>query len=314
MEENQSSNQNSLKIGIVVLLGALGLLAYLYYGSKNENTELQKVLSGKLDELSTTRIKLDSISRNLDEKIAEVTALGGNIEELEKIKAQLEQDKKNLRANAGSSVKKYEAKIAEYETFLAEKDVELAKLREENQELALQYQTEKEEKQKVIAQNTTLSFAKDSLNQKVSEVSTVNEDLRKKVTVGSALKAVNVQVAAISSRGKERTGEVKNKRIDQLKVSFILPTNPLAETNNKEIFLRVTDPEGGVLNDMGRGGVLNFANQEIGYTLKESVAYTRNDQKVDLFYKKDMAFKPGEYKIELFSEGFKIGNGSFAVK
>ena len=69
MEDHSPSNQNTLKIGIVVLLGALGLLGYLYYGSKNENSELQKVLSGKLDELSTTRIKLDSISNNLDEKI-----------------------------------------------------------------------------------------------------------------------------------------------------------------------------------------------------------------------------------------------------
>jgi hypothetical protein len=243
-----------------------------------------------------------------------VKALGGNIEELEKIKSQLEQDKKNLKTNAGFSAKNYETKIAGYEKFLAEKDVELQKLRDENKELAAQYQLVKEEKQQVVAQNTSLSYSKDSLTQKVSEVSSVNEDLRKKVTVGSALKAVNVQVAAISSRGKERTGEVKNRKIDQLKISFILPSNPLAETNNKEIFLRVTDPEGGVLNDMAKGGVLNYANQEIGYSLKENVLYNNSDQKVDVFYKKEMAFKSGQYKIEIFSEGYKIGTGSFAVK
>lgn len=317
MEERSPNNQNTLKIGIVVLLGALGLLGYLYYGSINQSSELQKMLSGKLDELSTTKIKLDSISNNLDEKIAEVTALGGSVVELEKIKAQLDRDKKNLRhdlSNAGFSAKKYESKITEYEKFLSEKDVELQTLRNQNKELAVQYQAVQEEKQKVVSQNTSLAFSKDSLTQKVSEVSSDNDDLRKKVTIAAALKAVHVQVAALNLKGKERTGEVKNKNIDQLKVSFILPSNPLTETNNKEVFLRITDPQGAVLNDMSKGGVLNYAKQEIGYSLKQNVPYTNNDQRVDMFYKKEIAFKTGEYKIELYAEGLKIGSGVFTVK
>jgi hypothetical protein len=93
MEQHSSSNSNTLKIGLIVLLGALGLLGYLYYGSQNENADLQKLLTGKVDELSTTKVKLDSISQSLDAKIAEVASLGGSVEELEKIKAQLEQEK-----------------------------------------------------------------------------------------------------------------------------------------------------------------------------------------------------------------------------
>jgi hypothetical protein len=159
-----------------------------------------------------------------------------------------------------------------------------------------------------------LSYAKDSLNSKVSEVSSQNEDLRKKVNVGSALKAVNVQVVGLTSRGKERDGELKNRKVDQLKISFILPSNPLTERNNKEVYMRVLDPNGAVLNDMSRGGILNFANQEIGYSLKQNVAYTNDDQKVEMFYKKEVVFKSGKYVIEIYSEGFKIGTGSFLVK
>jgi len=85
MEQQASNNSNTLKIGVVVLLGALGLLGYLYYGSQTENEDLQKLLTGKVDELSSTKVKLDSISRSLDAKIAEVQALGGSVEELQKI-------------------------------------------------------------------------------------------------------------------------------------------------------------------------------------------------------------------------------------
>ena len=314
MENHSPSNSNTLKIGLVVLLGALGLLGYLYYGSQNENADLQKLLTGKVDELSTTKVKLDSISQSLDAKIAEVTALGGSVEELEKIKAQLEQDKKRLKADANFSAKKYEGKIAEYEAFLTQKDEEILKLKEENGLLNSQNLTLQSEKEQVLSQNKSLSYAKDSLNSKVSEVSSQNEDLRKKVNVGSALKAVNVQVVGLTGRGKEKDGELKNRKVDQLKISYILPSNPLTERNNKDVYLRVMDPNGAVLNDMSRGGVLNFANQEIGYSLKQNVAYTNDDQKVDMFYKKEAAFKSGKYAIELYSEGFKIGTGSFLVK
>ncbi|OYU82422.1 MAG: hypothetical protein CFE24_15605, partial [Flavobacterium sp. BFFFF2] len=256
MENHSPSNSNTLKIGLVVLLGALGLLGYLYYGSQNENADLQKLL-------------------------------GGSVEELEKIKAQLEQDKKRLKADSNFSTKKYEGKIAEYEAFLLQKDEDILKLKEENGLLNSQNLTLQTEKEQVITQNKSLSYAKDSLNSKVSEVSSQNEDLRRKVNVGSALKAVSVQVVGLTSKGKEKEGELKNKRIDQLKVSYILPSNPLTERNNKEVYMRVLDPNGAVLNDMARGGVLNFANQEIGYSTKQSVPYTNDDQRVDMFYKKE---------------------------
>lgn len=314
MEQQASNNSNTLKIGVVVLLGALGLLGYLYYGSQTENEDLQKLLTGKVDELSSTKVKLDSISRSLDAKIAEVQALGGSVEELQKIKAQLEEDKKKLKADSNFSSKKYEGKIKEYETFLAEKEVELQKLREENGILTNQNQMLQTEKQTVLAENSGLKSTKDSLNRTLNDVSAKNEDLKQKINVGSALKAVKVSVTALSSRGKERSGEVKNKKIDQLKVSYILPSNPLTATNNKDVYLRLLDPNGGVINDMNKGGVLKYNNQEIGYSMKQAVLYTNNDQAVDMYYKKDQALKSGTYSVELYSEGFKIGTGSFLVK
>ena len=78
--------------------------------------------------------------------------------------------------------------------------------------------------------------------------------------------------------------------------------------------MRLLDPNGGVINDMNKGGVLKYNNQEIGYSMKQSVLYTNNDQAVDMYYKKDQALKSGTYSVELYSEGFKIGTGSFLVK
>lgn len=314
MDNSNQNNSGALRIGLIVLLAALALLGYLYFNSQSKNKELQGLLDGKVTELSDTKVKLDSIGRALDAKILEVEALGGSVEELQKMKADLERDVASLKSSANFSVKKYNDKIASYEKFLAEKDEEILKLKEENGLLTSENLTLKTEKDEVIGQNVILSQAKDSLTNKVDEVSTKNKDLQDKVNTAAALKAINVQVVGLTSRGKERDGKLKTKRIDQLKVTYNLPSNTLTEKANKDVYMRILDPNGAVLNDMGRGGVVNYQGKEIGYTLRQAVLYTNNDQKVDMYYQKGQEFNSGVYNVELYSEGYKIGSGSFQVK
>jgi len=75
---------------------------------------------------------LDSISAQLDAKIAEISALGGQVEELEALKAALQKDKKALMSSKSFDAKEYQNKIKSYEAMLLEKDAEIAKLKEEN--------------------------------------------------------------------------------------------------------------------------------------------------------------------------------------
>lgn len=314
MENSSNNNSGILRVGLIVLLAALALLGYLYFNSQSKNKELQSLIDGKVVELSETRVKLDSIARELDAKILEVESLGGSVEELTKIKAELEKDIASLKSSSNFSVKKYNSKIAEYEKFLAEKDEEIVKLKEENGLLTSENLTLKTEKEEVINQNVALSQAKDSLSNTVDEISSKNKDLQEKVNIASALKATNVQVVGLTSRGREKDGKLRNSRIDQLKISYNLASNALTEKTNKEIHLRVLDPNGAVLNDMGRGGIVKYNGREIGYTLKQNVPYTNNDQKVDMYYSKEQAFISGVYNVELYSEGFKIGTGSFQVR
>lgn len=319
METAQSNNNNSLlKVIIGVMVGVLALLGYLFMGARNETLELQKSLTSKVEQLSSTQIKLDSISKSLDEKILEVQSLGGSVAELEAVKAQLENDKKKLKTDLSFSVQKYESKIKDYETFLATKDDDIRKLKEENGMLVAKTQTLETEKQQVIVENTSLKTEKEALSttltQTVDDFTTKNNDLKRQVTLASAMKAVNVQVTALSSKGKERDGGAyKASRIDQLKVSFIMPTNPVAAQNNKDIYVRVLDTNGAVVEN-GNGGIVQADGKEIGYSFKQSVPFENNDQRVDLVSGKGANYTKGKYSVELYSEGFKIGKGTFEVK
>ena len=108
MENN--NNDTKFKAAIAFLVAIIGLLGYLYFNEKKTNSAKDQVIISKTNELVSTNTKLDSISTQLDAKIAEIKMLGGNIDELEAVKTQLEADKRELKNLNGFSMKKYEDK------------------------------------------------------------------------------------------------------------------------------------------------------------------------------------------------------------
>jgi predicted RNase H-like nuclease (RuvC/YqgF family) len=200
-------------------------------------------------------------------------------------------------------------KIKEYEEFLTKKDTEIAQLREENQQLISQNEGLTQEK-------TELQTSRQAVRDSLSGVVAQKTELESKVTTAAALRARNVKVYAVSSKGKIREGEnVKSKRVDKVRVDFILEKNPLTMTDGKTIYLRIIDPSGATISDTKTGsGVFQYNGQEQGYTVSKDVTYSNNNQDVSILYDRDAPFTSGKYTIELYSEGFSIGEGSFSVK
>ena len=311
MEGNsqKSKTNGALVAALVIMTGLAGVSSYLYFDQKKVSEGQEVTISARVDELTTTRVKLDSISTVLDAKIAEVQKLGGDVSELEKVKVQLEQDKASLRKGNRISLAKYDAKIKQYEAFLVEKDTLIANLQRENVTLASNVKVLDEE-------NTGLKTRTQVLQDSVSTIATKNEELSNKVTIASALKAQNVKVYAVNSRGKIKDDDsYKAKKIDKIKLVYRLLDNPLTKEEPKEVYVRVLDPTGAVVSDMANGsGTFTVNGNETVYTTKQSVNYTNNGQNVELLYTRGIPYKPGKYAIELYSEGFRIGSGEFAVR
>ncbi|KQS33030.1 hypothetical protein [Dyadobacter sp. Leaf189] len=301
----ERKNNTGLLVGLILMTIIAAVFGYLYYNERTLSTKQSADLETRVSELAASEIKLDSISKQLDARIQEVQGLGGDVEELQKVKASLENDRIALRkgnANMGR-------KIKEYESFLTKKDEEIAQLREENQQLISQNETLAQEK-------TELQTSKQAVADSLSTVTAKNSELESKVTMAAALRARNVKVYAVSSKGKVREGEnVKAKRIDKVRVDFMLEKNPLTQTDNKTVYLRIIDPSGATISDTKTGsGVFDYNGQEQGFTISKDVAYTNSNQDVSIMYDRDAAFPSGKYTIELYSEGFSIGEGSFSVK
>ena len=311
MENNpQKPRTNGALLAALVIMTIAAIVAsYLYFDQKKVAENQEVTISERVEELSTTRVKLDSISTALDAKIAEVQKLGGDVSELEKVKAQLEEDKASLRRGNRISLAKYESKIKQYEAFLVEKDTLIANLQRENVTLVNNVQVLDQE-------NAGLKTERQRLADSVTTVVSKNEELSSKVTRAAALKAQNVKIFAVNSRGKVKDDDsYKAKRLEKIKLTYKLLDNPLTKEEPKEVFVRVLDPQGAVVSDMANGsGTFMVDGNETIYTTKQTVNYSNEGKDVELLYTRGIPYKPGKYTVELYSEGFRIGAGEFAVR
>ncbi|WP_254562315.1 hypothetical protein [Dyadobacter diqingensis] len=313
----EQKNKQTIAWAMVVVLGlATAMFGYLFTTQKSELTQQESMVVEKARELALTKTKLDSISTVLDAKIAEIEKLGGDVSELTKVKEQLEKDKIAFRRSNKVETNKYLGKIKEYEKFLAEKDEVIAQLRLENEHLVASNDSLSTHVGTLTNERQRLVQRQAELTDSVVTFTAANKELSAKVSQAAALKAQNIKVLTVNSRGKVKDKEeYKAKRVDKLKLVFNLPENALTAQESKDIYVRVLDPQGAVVADDATGsGEFEVDGAPSKFTTRESVAYQNNNQKVEMLYDNTSQFRPGKYSVELYSEGYKIGGTNFTIK
>lgn len=316
-KRTNNSSRSFLIIALLALAALNVLLLYFWYQEKENNKTKDATIAAKTEEVLVTKMKLDSISAQLDAKIAEIQQLGGSVDSLLKVKEQIEKDKIRIRDVNNFDARAFNQKISRYESLLAEKDQEIARLREENGVLTEQNTALSSENVNLRSEKQELSDTVVSYAAKTREVKAQNRELSDKVTVAAALHADDIAVTALNTKGKEQDGgSYKAKRLDKIKVSFKLSPNPLTQQNAKDIYLRILDPSGAVISDMATGsGEFTYANKEMIYTAMQRIDYNDTNQQISFVYGRGgQRFNEGRHTVEIYSEGFRIGQGEFTVK
>ncbi len=303
-EETKSTNKNKRTLIIAVIALLLIVNGVVYYMDYREKQELKAEINSKNTELLETYEKLTQISSELDRKIQEIEALGGDVAELQQAKAELEAEKEQLTRSASIAQRRYgeiREKVQGYETLLKQKDVELTRLRALSDSL--------------YAENTNLKTTQNKLSDSISLITEKRAELQKKVNVASRLKAENIKVLAVNKRGKEREGEFRDRQVEQLKVTFNLADNPVAPIESKDILLRIIDPDGNVLFDVATGsGTMMINKREEFYTARQEILFDNTRQQLTFMYEKESDYEDGTYQVELYAEGYLIGTEKFTVK
>jgi regulator of replication initiation timing len=293
------SYQNAMIISILSFVVVVqGIKIYL---DSREKQEIKTDLTSTEQELATTMQRMREINAELDEKIAEVKKLGGDVTDLQKAKSEVVAELNRSKRATGQEIKALKDKVEGYETLLKNKDEEIQKLQSVNKEL--------------LTENTTLKTEKNELGDSINRLSQSKEELATKVAIASQLKVENFKIVALNDRGKERTSPFKSRQIGKLKVEFNIAENSVAPVEGKKIMIRVIDENGQVLFDVARGsGTFLLNGKEEFYTESQEILFDNTQQKLSFIYDKGSDYPEGTYNLEVYTDDYLMGSGQFVVK
>jgi myosin heavy subunit len=300
---NSGTQKRSSKTAIIISMMAIVIIVQFIkiILDTREKQEVAVALTSTEQELETTRQRMTEIRNELDEKIAEVQKLGGNVADLEKARAELDAELKRSVRATGKEIKALKDKVEGYELLLRNKDEEIDKLKVVNKEL--------------LTENRTLKTQKNQLADTINQLSQTREELASKVAIASQLKAENIKIVALNDRGKERESPFRNRQISKLKIDFNLAENEVAPIEGKKILIRIIDENGQVLFDVARGsGTFVYNGKEEFYTASQEILFDNTRQRLSFLYDKGSDYADGSYTLEIYADDYRIGSGQFAVK
>lgn len=254
--------------------------------SDSAKNEIQRELNDatmRLDMLKTTNARADSLIKSKDKDIEDL-----------KVKIQTVLNNKNATA---SQLAEARAMINQLKNNINTYTAEIEKLQGEKIKLT-------EEKRVVTEQRDVATKNFDSARTIIKE----KEDV---IDVGSTLHAFNFNIVGLHERGSKEKVTSTARKVDKLRITFDLE-NRISPTGSKDVFVCITSPDGTpvAVEALGSGKFVTRDGVEKLFTKKVQIIYSQGEkQTVTIEWKQNSDFQTGNYKIEVYHNGFKIGEG-----
>jgi predicted nuclease with TOPRIM domain len=319
MSEQTSNSKNWIYLAIIGVLAAS--TGYLFF-SKNQQEDkthlvteqLADVSSAKqalqdeynatlqrLDEMKTQNSSMDSLLNNRN---AEIKSL---LDEISAIKNKTNASAEEL-STARRLISSLQGKLDGYQKQIDELKKANAQLATEKQQVTQQRDQLAGEKSAEQQKNEVLNSEKQNLENKNSELSST-------VSLAKVLHAGNIRIEPIKKQwltGKQVETE-KAKRAKLMRISFDLDDNRVAESGNKDVYIVVYGPDGNAY----KTGTFNLVDgTQKAYTVIKNIAYTqgKTTKDINLEWKPEGKFDAGDYNVEMYHSGYKIGEQVIKLK
>lgn len=248
---------------------------------------LQKMYSTTITGLDTrldsTRSSADSIKFQLDAKLGEIYKLKGEID--------------NILKNKGAS--KADLNMA------SQKITELQNLVEE---MKGEKTSMEDEKIKLTNVLTQLSGEINGLQQSMKQLGDQNKILAEKVNLASVFVASELKLSPVTIKNDKEQETNQSKKASKLVVSFTVQNN-VNEYTNAEVYIVVIQPDGKVMKDdvWESFSTETYNGNKINYTRKLRFEYSKSEIKHLLFSLNADEYQKGNYTLQVYHNGYMIG-------
>jgi len=314
------TKQNFTAIAITIIIALLGLNAYQWYVNsklsgtnqvqETEMMELQKVQAEldqdyqtALESLEEMRGDNAQLNALIDSQKSELKTQKDKINNLIWTKKELEKAKIELKS-LNSNVTKY---LADIQQLKEENKI----LTDNNSQLTLRVEEEIKAKDEIIQ-------AKNALSEEKENLSKTNVALGTKVDMANAIKINFMEVKGYEIKDDGKLKEKsKAKDVEMLRVCFLTETNMVTSSGQKKFFIRIINPQGETIaiEDSGSGVLTNkLDNSQVRYTTSGEINYNNEDTNACIDWTLSEKLSKGDFKIEMYNNGFLVGKGQFKLK
>lgn len=294
LKQMKSSNNKTIKIGLAASLVILLVISSLYFFKSKEMNEIVENLTIEktilTEEYTNLALNYDSLHTNNDtlNKLLE--------NERERIN-HLVEELKMVKATNMSKIREYQKELTTLRSVLRTYIVQIDSLNTINTELR---------KENIKYQQ---SYAK--ISSSYQQLETTKNELEKKVTIASQLEASLITVYSLTHNNRTTK---KLSRIAKLEVEFAILKNLTAPVGPKDVYIRIERPDGELLMH-SRDHLFDHDGSQINYSAKRIVEYSGEITNASIFYNVDTGeLISGNYKVDIFADGFHIGNSEFSLR
>lgn len=302
--ENQSPrNPKNLIIGLLIV-GVLIMGGFLIF-NQNKNGE---AIQAQQTEIATVTTEKSEIQNSFDASLARLDSMTTMNADMQKQLADKESDISKTKKEIRTILNNKNATTAELKRargLIAQLNGKITDLQQQVATLTLQNDSLKTETVTLVADKAILVRNLDSTN-------VIKTGLEQIVDVASTLNASNISITPIKvkSNGREKV-KTTAKSVDKFVVSFDV-RNRIIKPGTTDLYVVVIGPDGKPVTTTAGSGT--FTTREEGdksFTAKLPVDLeTEKIKNVEFAFNPGTNFQQGSYKIEIYQNGFLIGQGT----
>jgi myosin heavy subunit len=323
-----SKSKNNLSaMAIIAIIALIGLNGYQWFSNSQLKTqnirqetelveleqvqaELEQDYTAALEGLEDMRSDNNELNSLIESQKVELKSQKDKINNLIWTKRELNKAKEEI-ANMNTQAAQYVAELAQLRDENAMLMASNTQLKQQNSSLNTQYLNEQTAKKEIEAARAVLAVEKERLAKK-------NEVLDTKVDMANAIKInfMKVQGYQLKDNGKKKK-KSRAKSINLVEVCFTTETNLVTPSGPKEFQIRLIDPLGETVarEDMGSGVLTNkLDNTQVRYTSTGVIDYNNEDTEGCIEWRVNDRLPKGMYDVEIYNNGFKVGNGNYKMK
>ncbi|MEP6582946.1 MAG: hypothetical protein ABJA90_01715 [Ginsengibacter sp.] len=303
-----NNNRNILTAILVIIL--LGTWGYIIW-DKNKNKQEKQELTSQIVESDSSK---NELQRELNDAALRLDMLKTSNSRADSLLRTKDKDIESLKSRVQSILNNKNATQAE----LAEARRLISQLKGNIETYTAEIESLKTANNQLTQEKRLVTIDRDVQKKNYDSASSVIKEKENVIDVGSTLHASDFNIVGIKEKksGKEKETTTA-KRVDKLRISFNIDENRITQSGPKDLYISITSPDGRpvVVDALGSGKFVTRDGIEKAFTKKMQINYVQGQKEpVSVEWSQNSDFQTGNYKIEIYNNGFKIGEGVRSFK